>query len=119
MTVLQKGNNHYRIFHDCLSGGEDHGRSTQRFQKTKPKEVLVQIRDESSSSEENQLLVTAKWSHHKKAKCRMPECKAVVGDLRRHLRTHVKKKELEEEDLEKEPMRAQNHLEEGGWQAPS
>ena len=53
-----------------------------------------------SLSEENQPLVTAKQSHHKKAKCRMPGCKAVVGDLRCHLHTHVKKEELEE-DLHK------------------
>ena len=54
-----------------------------------------------SSSEEDQLLATAKWSHNKKAKCRMSGCKAVVGDLWSHLRTHVKKDELKEEDVEK------------------
>ena len=41
----------------------------------------------SSSEEEDRPLATARRSHHVKAKCRMPGCKAVVGDQRRHLRT--------------------------------
>ena len=38
----------------------------------------------------------SKWSHHKVFKCRMPGCSMRVGDLKRHLLTHVKKKEIEE-----------------------
>ena len=43
----------------------------------------------------------SKRSHHKVFKCRMPQCSAKVGDLKRHLFFHVKKKELDEESLPK------------------
>ena len=40
-------------------------------------------------------------SHHKVFKCYMPQCSAKVGDLKRHLLFHVKKKEIDEESLPK------------------
>ena len=43
----------------------------------------------------------SKRSHHKVFKCRMPQCSAKVGDLKRHLLFHVKKKEIDEESLPK------------------
>ena len=43
----------------------------------------------------------SKRSHHKVFKCRMPQCSAKVGDLKRHLLFHVRKKEIDEESLPK------------------
>ena len=41
-----------------------------------------------------------KRSHDKKTKCRFPGCSFNGGDIRRHLKTHVKKGDLEEENLD-------------------
>lgn len=42
-----------------------------------------------------------KRSHHKKVKCRIPGCNKSVVELKRHLKTHVKKGEIDEEDIER------------------
>lgn len=42
---------------------------------------------------------TGKRSHHSRFQCKMPECNAVVGDIRRHLKIHVRKRELLQENL--------------------
>ena len=42
---------------------------------------------------------TGKRSHHSRFQCKMPECNAVVGDIGRHLKIHIRKRELLQENL--------------------
>lgn len=54
------------------------------------------VDDDSDSSQEES---TATRSHHPRVKCRMPGCKVVVGDIKRHVLTHAKKQEIEDDDV--------------------
>ena len=42
---------------------------------------------------------TGKRSHHSRFQCKMPECNAVVSDIGRHLKIHVRKRELLQENV--------------------
>ena len=75
-----------------------------------PEEVQKETEDEEEEDEDSEASVsseeeeeeeegTAPRSHHGKVKCRVPGCNAVVGDIKRHLYTHAKKSQLEEEDV--------------------
>ena len=54
------------------------------------------VDDDSDSSKEES---TATRSHHRRVKCRMPGCKAVVGNIKCHVLTHAKKQEIEYDDV--------------------
>lgn len=53
----------------------------------------------SQDSDEDSTL-KRKRSHHSQVKCKVPGCKFHGQDIKRHLRTHVKKGELEAENIE-------------------
>ena len=40
------------------------------------------------------------WNHHVRTWCRMPCCEAVVCDIKRHLRVHIKRGELDTNDVD-------------------
>ena len=63
--------------------------------KTKKNEEKNQKQAEKPPKKEKE-----RRSHHVRVKCRIAGCDAKVQDIRRHLRMHVKNKELHPEDLD-------------------
>lgn len=59
-----------------------------------------------------------KCSHHKKIKCRMPGCKTVIGDIKRHLQTHVQE-EIQDEEIPKAAAIMKAGLKQRGLRIPS
>ena len=57
--------------------------------------------EEESTSDEESSKENPRRIHHMRVKCRMPHCKAVVGDIKRHHLTHEKKREIERKDIPK------------------
>ena len=61
--------------------------------KSRTKKLTSQDSDEDSTPKR-------KRSHHSQVKCKVPGCKFHGQDIKRHLPTHVKKGELEAENIE-------------------
>ena len=55
--------------------------------------------EDDESEDESEEASPAKRCHHRKLKCRMPGCSAKVGDIKRHLKTHVVRKQLLDSDV--------------------
>lgn len=70
-------------------------RATSPTPKTSPKKQKTSSPIESSASK------IAKRSHHKKSKCPLPKCSFFGSNLRRHLDIHVKKREVDENEVQR------------------
>ena len=59
------------------------------------------LEDEEEALEETdeETVACEKRSHHLTVKCRIPGCGLKVKDIKRHLKTHVTKKQLDETDV--------------------
>ena len=58
------------------------------------------MKKEKKEKQEEKEEMEATRSHHVRTRCRIPGCEAVVCDIRRHLMVHVKREEIEQDDVE-------------------
>ena len=56
-------------------------------------------KEETLEETDEETVASEKRSHHVTVKCRIPGCGLKVKDIKRHLKTHVTKKQLEESDV--------------------
>ena len=78
------------------SGSESEEPASKKIKKTKEKTTKKEKKETQEEKEE----MKATRSHHVRTRCLIPGCEAVVCDIRRHLMVHVKREEIEQDDVE-------------------
>ena len=78
-----------------MNRSEDFDSNTTSEEESSPKKPKKNMEKQIKKEEMGEIR-----SHHVRTRCRMPGCKALVCDIKRHLKVRVKRGELDADDLD-------------------